>query len=312
MSFAALQTAATGRPMMYDAYQGMADVGDRVRSARRQCSGRPRSVVVAALRLAVAEDGRLLRTGGARRLHPCAARLGGRRHRGRRTRIRGRPGRRHGDAVLRAAPFPQSGRRRRSEGAARRADVGPFRHAVARHAAHAAQRSSGLRHRLGQPAQRQAGGGRLRARRLHPAPDRFRPPHRRGLPHRRRLPADGQRADRHRRARRRGRQCAAGEPDADGGADRHARRADQGQRTGAGKADRMVPRQPHRHRAGAIRGRRAAGLSRLPPALRVHEHERRAPRQVASSTCSSAASPAISRRRTRSAPSIANISPSWT
>ena len=62
------------------------------------------------------------------------------------------------------------------------------------------------RHRLDQPAQRQAGGGRLRARRLHPAPDRFRPPHRRGLPHRRRLPADGQRADRHRRARRRGRQ----------------------------------------------------------------------------------------------------------
>ena len=86
-------------------------------------------------------------------------------------------------------------------------------------------------------------GGRLRARRLHPAPDRFRPSYRRGLPHRRRLPADGQRADRDRRARRRGRR-PAGEPDVDGGADRRARRADQGQRTGAGKADRMVPRQP--------------------------------------------------------------------
>ena len=174
------------------------------------------------------------------------------------------------------------------------------------------QRPSGLHHRLDQPAQRQARGGRLRARRLHPAPDRFRPLHRRGLPHRRRLPADGQRADRDRRARRRGRQCPAGEPDADGRADRRAHRADQGQRTRAGKADRMVPRQHDRRRAGAIRGRRAAGLSRLPPALRLHEHERRAPRQILRRPV-----PAPRRRRFREGGRdqrllSRNISPSWT
>ena len=92
--------------------------------------------------------------------------------------------------------------------------------------------------------------------------------HRRGLPHRRRLPADGQRAGRDRSAWRRRAQYAAREPDADGRSDRHARLADQGQRTCAGEADRMVPRQPDRHRAGAIRGRRAPGLSRLSAALR--------------------------------------------
>ena len=46
------------------------------------------------------------------------------------------------------------------------------------------------------------------------------------------------------------------------------------------KADRVVPRQSDRRRADPVRGRRAARLSRLPAAVRVHEHERRAPRQV--------------------------------
>ena len=145
------------------------------------------------------------------------------------------------DAVLPVAALSPRGRRGRSEDPSGRADVRPFRDAAARHDPHAAARPSGLHHRLDQPAQRQARARQLRARRLHPAPDRFRRLHRRRLPCRGGLPADGLGARRDRGAGAGRLQHPARQPDADGGTDRRAHRADQGQRTRAGEADRMVP-----------------------------------------------------------------------
>ena len=238
-----LRPAAAGCGMMYDAYQGMADAGDRVRLLAANAEAILKRLVVAT---------RTRRPGGGWRpitswsRSPASPTRGpirastASRSTGRRFPVEER-------AVMwtpfcQLLPFPQGGRRGRSQGSAGRADVGPFRHAAARHDPHASARPSGLRHRLDQPAQRQARGGRIRARGLHQPPDRFRALHRRGLPRRRRLPADGfgARGDRGHGAR--GRQRPAREPDADGRADRRARRADQGQRARAGEADRMVPR----------------------------------------------------------------------
>ena len=123
-------------------------------------------------------------------------------------------------------------------------------------------RPSGVPHRLDQPAQHKTRTRQFHARGLHPAPDRFRRLHRRGLPRRRGLPADGLGARRLRRAGAGPLERAAREPHSGGGADRRPRRADQGQRARAGEPDRMVPRQHDRRRAGQVRGRGAAGLSR--------------------------------------------------
>ena len=121
--------------------------------------------------------------------------------------------------------------------------------------------------------------GRFGAGGIHPAPHRFRPPYRRRLPHRRGLPALRLRARRDRRDGDGRRQRTAGEPDADGGPDRRAGRAEQGQRARHRETVRVVSRQPDRHRALEVRGPGPAGLSRLPPAFRLHEHELRAPFQ---------------------------------
>ena len=117
-----------------------------------------------------------------------------------------------------------------------------------------------LHHRLDQPAQRQARGRPLLARGLYPAPDRFRPPHRRGLPYRRRLPADGLGACGDRGDGAGAQRAPAGEPDSDGRADRRAHLAEQGQRARQGKADGMVPLQYDRDRSRPS-SRDAAGAS---------------------------------------------------
>ena len=284
------------------AYAGTADAAH----------GDPAGLVGEPVRPALAAHGGLLRARRARGLHPCAARL---RHRQRRDARRSRSGRGEGrpvDAVLPASALPPRGRRGRSENPARRADVRPFRDPAARHDPHPAARPSGVRHRLDQPAQRKARTRQFHARGLYPAPDRLHRLHRRGLPCRGGLPADGLGARRLRRAGAGPFERPAREPHPDGGADRRPRRADQGQRARAGKADRMVPHQHDRRRAGQVRGRRAAGLSGLPAALRLHEHERRPAHEILRRPLPRTASPATWRRRTPSATSTRNISRSWT
>jgi hypothetical protein len=212
--------------------------------------------------VAMAADERLLRAGGARRLYPRPPRLWNRERRDQRRGDSGRRARRPMDAVLPAAPFPQSRRRGRSQDPPGRADVGPFRHPVARHDPHAAARPPSLHHRLDQPAQRQARGRRIHARGLYQPPDRLRPLHRRGLPRRRRLPADrfGARGDRGHGSR--ARRGPAGESHVDGRSDRRPHLPDEGQRARPGETDRMVPRQYDRNRAGQVR--RAAGAASIP------------------------------------------------
>ncbi len=61
--------------------------------------------------------------------------------------------------------------------------------------------------------------------------------------------------------------------DADGGSDRRARKPDGGERAGRGKAAVVVQGQRDLHRAGALSGRRAAGLSRLHAAHRLPHDE---------------------------------------
>ena len=224
MAYALLFSAkSSGAFMMYDAYQGMADVGDRVRLLAQNAACDPVRLVDASDRIAMGADERLLRTGGARRLHPRAPRLCHRQRRDRRRDDSGRRARRPLDAVLPVASLPESRRRGRSEDPSGRAHVGTFRHASARHDPHALARPPSVHHRLDQSAQRQARARPLLARGLHPASHRLRALHRRGLPYRRGLPADGlgARGDRGHGARPQRR--PAGEPDLDGGPDRRAR-----------------------------------------------------------------------------------------
>ena len=57
--------------------------------------------------------------------------------------------------------------------------------------------------------------------------------------------------------------------------DRHAHQPDRGQHAGREARHRLVPPQRHHQRALAMPGARPAGLSGLPAALRLHDHEPR-------------------------------------
>ena len=155
--------------MMYDAYQGMADVGDRV----RQLAESAHAILTAWSAHPYAPPWRrmsayyeLVALAGFTHARPDygidSVEIDGEavpvEERGRLV-----------DAVLPTAPFPQGGRRGRSQGAARRADVRPLRHPIARHDPHAAPRPPGVRHRLDQPAQRQARGRRISRSRTIPS-----------------------------------------------------------------------------------------------------------------------------------------------
>ncbi len=310
-----IEAKTADRAMMYDAYQAMADVGDRVRSfgararSRSSASWRDRPYASPLARMAAYYE--VVALAGFTHERPDygieSIEVSGRAAHGEPARL---------DLARRSAICCISRRRAAPtirKRAACRADVRPFRDAAARHGAHAAARPSGLHHRLGQPAQRQAGGRAFRPGGLHAAPDRFR----------RATSATSATSSRSvsrlrfraRRDRRHGdgrRQCATGEPDADGRADRRARRAQQGQQAREREALRMVSRQPDRRRALEVRGPRPARLSRLPAAIRLHEHELRSAIPRPSSTSSMPASTAITRRPTRSRNSTRNISRSWT
>ena len=210
--------------MMYDAYQGMADVGDRVRLLAQNAhailaawSAHPTASPWA--RMSAYYE--LVALAGFTHARPDYA------HRQHRDRWRARSGRRargHVDAVLPVASLPESRRRGRSQDPSDRAHVGAFRHAFARHDPHALARPPGVHHRLDQSAQRQARGRPLLARGLYPASHRLRALHRRGLPYRRGLPADGLGACGDRGHGARAQRAPAGEPHLDGRADRRARR----------------------------------------------------------------------------------------
>jgi hypothetical protein len=95
----------------------------------------------------------------------------------------------------------------------------------------------------------------------------------------RRLPALRPRPGR-RRAHGRGRQSGdAAQHDPDGRAGGHADQPDQGQRAGHQPSDRVVREGADLHGAGPLRRRRAAGLSGLHPADRLHADEPRPARR---------------------------------
>ena len=166
----------------------------------------------------------------------------------------------------------------------RRADVGPLCDAAARNGRAAAAELRRLHHRL---ARREAGaavGGQLRPRRLCRLSDRvpraYRRDDRRAAAPARGVPAGGAGLRRDRADERRQESVAAEDPDHDGRADRHAQGADRGQHAGDAAAVRLVREQCHRDRADDLPGRGAEGLSGLPPARRIHDHEPRlAPHQ---------------------------------
>ena len=169
----------------------------------------------------------------------------------------------------------------RSQAADRRADVGPLCDPAARHGRAAAAAPRRLHHRL---ARREAGaavGRQLRPRRLCRLSDRVprgdRRGERRAAAHARGLPAGGAGLCRDRADGRGQEPVAAEDADDDGRADRHARGADRDQHAGDAAAARLVREQCHRDRADDLSGRRAEGLSGLPAARRLHDHEPRRP-----------------------------------
>ena len=99
-----------------------------------------------------------------------------RRHAGRRRRDPGRRGGRLVGALLQPPALPsrfaRQPRRGGPEGADRGADVGPLRHAAARHRARHAARPRRLHHRLDRRPRGAGRARRLRPRRLHRLPDR--------------------------------------------------------------------------------------------------------------------------------------------
>ena len=125
-----------------------------------------------------------------------------------------------------------------------RAHVGPLRHSSARHDPHSGARPPGLHHRLGQSAQRESRRWRLHARGLYPTSHRLRALHRRGLPYRCGLPADGLGACGDCGHGARPQRDPAGEPDLDGRPDRSPRVSPtKVNELASGKANRMVPLQ---------------------------------------------------------------------
>ena len=98
-----------------------------------------------------------------------------------------------------------------------------------------------------------------------------------GAPYRRGVPAGGGGARRG-GADGRGRQSrTAAQHDPDGRADRHQGQSDQGERACRIAADLVVRKEPDRHGALGISRRASPGLSGLPAARRVHQHESRPP-----------------------------------
>ena len=155
------------------------------------------------------------------------------------------------------------------------AHVGPLRHAAARHGRDVPARPRGLHHRLAGCAQRAARGRQLRPRRLHRHHGRHVPLLRRRRARVRGVPAVRAGAGRHRAdgGGRRSRRAADADPRRR--PDRHAHQPDRGQHAGREARHRLVPPQRHHQRALAVSGPRPAGLSGLPAALRLHDHEPR-------------------------------------
>ena len=121
-------------------------------------------------------------------------------------------------------------RPQRTQAAHRRADVGPLRHAAARHRRDHAARARRLHHRLGRRAHGAAERGHLRSRRLHRLRDLDAARAGAGRARHGGVPAVGAGARRDRADGGGRRQPPAGDHDADGRADRHARQPDRGQR----------------------------------------------------------------------------------
>ena len=123
-----------------------------------------------------------------------------------------------------------------AEAADRRADVGPLRHAAARHGRGLPAQPRRLHHRLGRRAHGAAVGGPLRSRRLH----RLRHQHaalpRRRHPCRRGVPAVGAGAGGDRADGGRRRSLRAALDHADGRPDRHPQQSDRGEQAGRGSA----------------------------------------------------------------------------
>ena len=135
----------------------------------------------------------------------------------------------------------------RAARADRRADVGPFRHAAARHRAHDARRPRRLHHRLAQRARRADRRRALRPRRIHRARDAVPGRARAGRAPDGDLPAV-RGGTRGRGADVRGRPSGhAGQRHADGGADRLPDLADRGQQARDRQADLLVRAEPHQH-----------------------------------------------------------------
>ncbi len=136
-------------------------------------------------------------------------------------------------AALRAHVLPHAAPAA-AQGADRRADVRPLRHAAARHGRSLPPQPRRLHHRLGGCAHGAAVGGPLRSRRLHrlhhqhPASPRRRHPCHRGLPAVG-AGAGGDRAD----GSRQGSLCAALDH-ADGRTDRHPQQSDGGEQARRG------------------------------------------------------------------------------
>ena len=136
-------------------------------------------------------------------------------------------------AALRAHVLPHAAPAA-AQGADRRADVGPLRHAAARHGRSLPAQPRRLHHRLGRCAHGAAVGGPLRSRRLHrlhhqhPASPRRRHPCHRGVPAIG-AGAGGDRADGGRQG-----SLRAALDHADGRPDRHAQQSDRGEQARRG------------------------------------------------------------------------------
>ena len=297
-------TATAQTAMLYHAYQAQADALWPLRAWARACRAAARHRPLRRRRRPHAPAGRRLRGDRPGRGHAPAARLGHRQRRGRRRAGAGASRRR---CCARRSPrccaFAKAGAPRAAQGAGGGADVGPLRHAAARHRAHDAARPRRLRHRLAQRARRAAGGRPLRPRRVHRAPDATSwraigpgahvvaicQPCVAALAATALMSEDD--APGH-----------AGQPDADGRPDRLPRQPDRGQQAG--------------HRASRSSGSRSNLISHVPLApcaapgrrvypgfvqlTRLHEHEPRAPRRTRSATTTGTWSTTNTRRPSRS------------
>ena len=155
-----------------------------------------------------------------------------------------------------------------AEAADRCADVGPLRHAAARHRRGLPAQSRCLHHRLGRCAHGAAVGGPLRSRRLHRLRHRHAALPRRRHPCRRGVPAVGAGAGGDRADGGRQRSLCAALDHADGRPDRHPQQSDRREQAGArsaastGSAATSSPRCRSRIRASCAMSIRASCSSR--------------------------------------------------